>query len=141
MSTTAVVGGIHSPKATGSTHRANRHRELSLPTAPTPQRASVQALRVLRFMNVSDRSALVPRFPDYTAALDRLRGESFFDAFPELAALRQGADPHGDPLPASGERGTEDVRKSSRQRASQLRDRRGAILFTRVGARAAARRA
>jgi MoaA/NifB/PqqE/SkfB family radical SAM enzyme len=42
---------------------------------------------VLRFLNKADRSALVPRFLEYTAALDRLRGESFFDAFPELAPL------------------------------------------------------
>jgi MoaA/NifB/PqqE/SkfB family radical SAM enzyme len=43
---------------------------------------------VLRFMNLEDRSALLPRFLDYTAALDRLRGEAFFDVFPELAPLR-----------------------------------------------------
>jgi MoaA/NifB/PqqE/SkfB family radical SAM enzyme len=42
---------------------------------------------IVRFMNQSDRSALVPAFVDYTQKLDGLRGEDFFDAFPELASL------------------------------------------------------
>jgi MoaA/NifB/PqqE/SkfB family radical SAM enzyme len=44
-------------------------------------------LNIVRFMNQSDRSALIPDFVDYTRKLDGLRGEAFFDAFPELATL------------------------------------------------------
>jgi MoaA/NifB/PqqE/SkfB family radical SAM enzyme len=46
---------------------------------------------VVRFMNQSDRSPLIPAFVDYTRRLDRLRGEAFFDTFPELASLSSSA--------------------------------------------------
>jgi radical SAM protein with 4Fe4S-binding SPASM domain len=52
-------------------------------------RATTGFRAMLTFMESEDRTAILPKFFEKTFRLDNLRGESFYDTFPELKGLKK----------------------------------------------------
>jgi radical SAM protein with 4Fe4S-binding SPASM domain len=78
------------PKALKEKLTEKYERHIESVVRPSGERSAFVEERfrsALNFANAQDMSHLVPKFKEQTAKLDKIRGESFFAVFPELAAL------------------------------------------------------